>query len=49
MSILDSAIFLRGYWQERYFFHGRRPVAWKMFMYYHDKVIALKVTQGLAR
>lgn len=43
MSLLESALFMREFWKMRFFFHGRRPVAWKMFMYYHDKAVAMKL------
>lgn len=45
MSLLESAIFIREFWKNQFFFNGRKPVAWKMFMYYHDKVIALQLAE----
>lgn len=41
MTILQTALWQRNFWQNRYFFHGRSARAWRMFMYYHDKAIRL--------
>lgn len=46
MSKLEMCKFWAGYYFQRYFYHGRKALDWKMSMKYHDKAIELAQARG---
>lgn len=43
MSRLESALYFRAFWEQCFFTRGGRG-AWEMYLYYHDKAVALMTT-----